>query len=63
MSKVDVMAEEEDEEQLADVLLLLVAVQGLVALELGADVGQLLVDPLDLGLLAFAVPDRVIGIQ
>ena len=63
MAEVDVVSEQEDEEQLADVLLLLVAVQGLVALELGADVGQLLVDPLDLGLLAFAVPDRVIGIQ
>lgn len=53
MSKVDVVAQQEDEEQLADVLLLAVAVQSLVALELGADVGQLLVDPLDLRLLAF----------
>lgn len=53
VSKVDVMAQQEDEEQLADVLLLAVAVQSLVALELGADVGQLLVNPLDLCLFAF----------
>lgn len=53
MPKVDVVAQQEDEEQLADVLLLAVAVQSLVALELGADVGQLLINPLDLCLLAF----------
>lgn len=53
VSEVDVVAQQENEEQLADVLLLAVAVQRLVALELGADVGQLLVDPLDLRLLAF----------
>lgn len=53
VSEVDVVAQQEDEEQLADVLLLAVAVQSLVTLELGADVGQLLVDPLDLSLLAF----------
>ena len=57
VAEVDVVAEEEDEEQLADVLLLLVAVQGLVPLELGPDVGQLLVDPLDLCLLGLAVAD------
>jgi hypothetical protein len=33
VTEVDVMAEQEDEEQLADVLLLLVPVQRLVALE------------------------------
>ena len=54
LAKVDVMAEQEDEEQLADVLLLLVAVQRLVALEFRTNVGQLFVDALDLGLLAFA---------
>ncbi len=32
LSEVDIMSEQEDEEQLADILLLLVAVQGLVAL-------------------------------
>ena len=53
MSKVDVMAEQEYEEQLADILLLAVAIQGLVPLKLGADVGQLFIDPLDLGFLAF----------
>ena len=52
VSKVDVMAEQEDEEQLADVLLLAVAIQGLVPFKLGADVGQLFVDPFDLSLLA-----------
>jgi hypothetical protein len=32
LSKVNVMSEQKDEEQLADILLLLIAVQGLVAL-------------------------------
>lgn len=54
MAKVYVMSEQEDEEQLAHVLLLLVAVQGLVPLEFAADVGQLFVDPLDFRLLALA---------
>lgn len=54
MAKVNVMSEQEDEEQLAHVLLLLVAVQRLVALEFAPDIGQLLIDPLDLGLLALA---------
>ena len=53
VSKVDVMAEQEDEEQLADILLLAVAIQGLVPLKLGANVSQLFIDPLDLGFLAF----------
>ena len=57
MSEVDVVTEKEDEEQFADILFLLVAVQRLVALELGADVCQLFVDPLDLRLLGLAVPD------
>ena len=35
MAEVDVVAEQEDEEQLADILLLLVAVKSLVTLELG----------------------------
>ena len=39
MSKVDVMPQEEDEEQLADVFLLLVAVQSLVSFELGPGTG------------------------
>lgn len=46
------MSQQEDEEQLADILLLTIAIQCLVPLELGADVGQLLIDPLDLCLLA-----------
>lgn len=53
MAKVDVMAKQENEEQLAHILLLAVSIQSLVALELGADVGQLLIDPFDLRLLAF----------
>ena len=55
MTEVDVVSEEENEEQLAHVLLLLVAVQRLVTLELGPDVGELLVDTLHLRLLALAV--------
>ena len=51
------MAKQEDEEELADVLFLLVAVQGLVAFKLGPDVCQLLVNPLDLRLLTLAIPD------
>ena len=57
VAEVDVVAEQEDEEELAHVLLLLVSVERLVALELAPDVGELLVDPLDLGLLALAVAD------
>lgn len=53
VSKVDVMAKQEDEEQLAYIFLLAVAVQGLVPLELGANVCQLFIDPLDLRFLAF----------
>ena len=37
MAEVDVVAEQEDEEQLADILLLLVAVKSLVTLELGPE--------------------------
>ena len=50
MAKVDVMSEEEDEEQLADVLLLVIPVQCLVALELAADIGQFFIDAFRLGL-------------
>lgn len=52
VAEVDVVSEQEDEEQLADVLLLAVAIESLVPFELGADVGQLFVDPLDFGFLA-----------
>lgn len=54
MAKVNVMAQQEDEEQLAHILLLLVAIQRLVSLELGADIGKLLVDALNFCLLALA---------
>lgn len=52
MSKVNVMAKQKDKEQLADILLLAVAIQSLVPFELGADVGQLFINPFDLSLLA-----------
>ena len=57
VTEVDVVAEEEDEKEFADVLFLLIPVEGLVALELGPDVGQLLVDALHLRLFALAVAD------
>lgn len=57
VSKVDIMTQEEDEQELAHIFLLLIAVQGLVALKLGADVGQLLINPLDFRLFGLAVPD------
>lgn len=52
MSEIDVMTQKKDEQQLADILLLAVAIQSFVTLELGADVGQLLVDALDLSFFA-----------
>eukprot|EP00053_Salpingoeca_punica_P018318 m.179257 g.179257 ORF g.179257 m.179257 type:complete len:985 (-) comp17405_c2_seq2:11-2965(-) len=57
VAKLDLMAQQKDEEQLADVLLLLVAVERLLVAELGADVGQLLVDALVLGLARLAFAD------
>lgn len=54
MSKVNVMAEQEDKEQLADILLLAVAIESFVPFKLGTNVGQLFIDPFDLGFLAFA---------
>lgn len=52
VTKVDVMAEQEDEEQLAHILLLTVAIQSLVPFKFGANVGQLFIDPFDLGFFA-----------
>ena len=77
LTKVNVVTEEEDEEELAHIFLLLISIECLVSLqhkrqsspvnltpslhnyylELAPDVGQLFVYPLDLGLLALAVPD------
>lgn len=54
MTEVDVMAKQENEKQLAHVLLLLVTVQRFVAFELAPNVGQLLIDALDFGLFTFA---------
>lgn len=56
--KVNVMAEEKDKEQLADVFLLLIAIKGLVSFKFGSYVGQLLVDPLDFSLFTFAWKKR-----
>jgi hypothetical protein len=53
MAEVDVMTQEEDEQQLADVLLLLISIQRLISLEFTPDIGQLLVDPFNLRFLAF----------
>ena len=44
VAKVNVVTKKEDEKQLADVLFLLVPIEGLVALELGPNIGQFLVD-------------------
>ena len=54
VAEIDVMAEQKDEQQLAHVLLLLVAVQRFVPFEFAPNVGQLLVDALDFRLFAFA---------
>ena len=46
MAKVNVMAQQEDKEQLANVFLFLVAIKSLVAFEFGSNVGQFFVDAL-----------------
>jgi hypothetical protein len=53
VAKVNVVTEKEDEKQLADILFLLVAIQSLVALELGSYIGQFLVNTLYLGFFTF----------
>ena len=52
MSKVNVMAQQKNEEQLADILLLAVPIQSFVPFKLGTNVGQLLVDSFNLSFLA-----------
>ncbi len=54
MTKVNVVSQKENEQQLADILLLLVSIQGLVALEFVSNVGQLLVNPLYFGFFTLA---------
>ena len=54
VAEIDVVPEQEDEEQLAHVLLLLVAVESLVAFEFRSDVRQFFVDALHFSLTAFA---------
>lgn len=54
MAKVDVMAEQEDEQQLTHIFLLLIAVERLVAFEFTSNIRQLLVHTLHFRLFAFA---------
>lgn len=54
MAKVDVVTEKKNEQQLANIFLLLVSIQGLVALEFVSDVGQFFVNPLYFGFFTFA---------
>lgn len=54
MTEINIMAEQKDEQKFADVLLFLVPIEGFVAFELAANVGQLFVDAFDFGLFAFA---------
>jgi len=53
VAKVDVMAEEKDEQQLANIFLLLIAVEGFVSFEFAPYIGQLLVYAFNLRLFAF----------
>lgn len=53
LAEIDVMAEQKDEQQLADVLFLLVAVQRFVSFKFAPDVGELLVDTLDFRFFTF----------
>lgn len=54
MAKVDVVTEKENEQQLANIFLLLVSIQGLVALEFVSDVGEFFVNSLNFGFFALA---------
>lgn len=53
MAEINVMAEEKDEEQFADVFLLLIAIEGFVAFEFASYIGQLFVYPFHLGFFTF----------
>lgn len=54
MAEVNVVTQQKYEQQFTDIFLLLITVQCLVTLKFTSNVGQLLVDTLDFGLLAFA---------
>lgn len=54
MAEVDVMTQEKNEQQLAHIFLLLIAVERLVAFEFTSNVRQLLVHALYFRLFAFA---------
>lgn len=53
MSKVDIVTEKKNEQQLANVFLLLVAIECLVSFEFTANVCEFFIDSLDLCFLAF----------
>lgn len=54
MAEVNVVTQQKYEQQFTDIFLLLITVQCLVTLKFTSNVSQLLVDTLNLGLLAFA---------
>lgn len=62
MTKVNVMAEQKYEQQLAHILLFLITVQSLISFELTSNVGQFFVYTLDFGLFAFACKFDVISV-
>lgn len=48
VSKVNVVAKQENEQQLADIFLLAVTIQSFVSFELGTNVGKLFINPFNL---------------
>ena len=52
--EINVMTQQEYEEQFANVFLLLISIEGLIAFELAPNVRQLFVYPLDFGFFALA---------
>ncbi len=63
VAKINVVTKQKDEEQFANIFLLLIAVERLVALELRSNIGEFFVDTLDLGFSTFAFdfPKRIIA--
>ena len=55
MTEVNVVTQQEDEQQFADILFLLITVQRFVAFEFISNVRQFFIDPFDFGLLTFAL--------
>lgn len=54
MSEIDIVSEQKYEQQFANIFLFLVSVEGFIAFEFTADVGEFLIDTFDLGFFAFA---------